>query len=205
MIDPAGWRGKSLDEIAATLRSRAVPIVPQPIANATLTPSLSSSDGKTHDGERSRLTAPSPATLARLPSGFQVRVEEGGFSIRPVENASRESKRDVHTSVGAGGMNDWPDDEGFLKSDVDRAYIESAQRLRGIETAAVQTLLPPLPAPLAVSTGIEPEVVASLALPPPLPPVAAGEKLKGASRTKKIVKKMVKRVKSAFTPKNRGQ
>ncbi|KAG8893688.1 hypothetical protein FRC01_013424, partial [Tulasnella sp. 417] len=46
-IDPAGWRGKSLDEIAAALRRRGTATVPQSTIQATPTPTLSSSDGNT--------------------------------------------------------------------------------------------------------------------------------------------------------------
>ncbi|KAG8899707.1 hypothetical protein FRC01_010402, partial [Tulasnella sp. 417] len=46
-IDPAGWRGKSLDEIAAALRRRGAATVPQSTIQATPTPTLSSSDGNT--------------------------------------------------------------------------------------------------------------------------------------------------------------
>ncbi|KAG8892857.1 hypothetical protein FRC01_013914, partial [Tulasnella sp. 417] len=44
-IDPAGWRGRSLDEIAAALRRRGAATVPQSIPQAIPTPTLSSSDG----------------------------------------------------------------------------------------------------------------------------------------------------------------
>ncbi|KAG8899385.1 hypothetical protein FRC01_010566, partial [Tulasnella sp. 417] len=204
IIDPAGWSGKSLDEIAAALRSRAAPTVPQPITKATSTPSHSPRNKKTPVGERSGLAAPTPATLTKTTSEFQVQVEEGGFSIRPVEKALRQSKVDVHTSVGAGGKNDRVDNDGFLKSDVERAFIKSMQSPRSVETEAVQTMLPPPPPPPLVSTGIIGEVVPSWELSPPLPLAAAEEKIKGASRTKRIVKKMAKRVKSAFKPKNRS-
>ncbi|KAG8926154.1 hypothetical protein FRC01_009285 [Tulasnella sp. 417] len=188
IIDPAGWRGKSLDEIAAALRSRATPIVPQPITKTASTPSRSPGDGKTPVVERSGLTALTPAALARTTSGFQVRVEEGGFSILPVEKALREPKLDVHTSVGAGGKNDRVDNDGFLKSDVERGFIKSMQSPRSIETEAVQTmLLPPPPSPV-VSTGIGGEVVPSSALPPRFPRSLPGRTLrvhlapKGSSR-----------------------
>ncbi|KAG8919767.1 hypothetical protein FRC01_001117 [Tulasnella sp. 417] len=46
-IDPAGWRGKSLDEIAVALRRRGTAVVLQSTAQATPTPALSSSDGNT--------------------------------------------------------------------------------------------------------------------------------------------------------------
>ncbi|KAG8897339.1 hypothetical protein FRC01_011374, partial [Tulasnella sp. 417] len=74
----------------------------------------------------------------------------------------------------------------------------------GMETDVVQTLVPPPPPPPAVSTDIVTGVEPTWALPPPPPPHAA-PKAKGASRTQKFIKKVVKRVKSTLRPKTRSR
>ncbi|KAG8920889.1 hypothetical protein FRC01_000544, partial [Tulasnella sp. 417] len=324
IIDPAGWRGRSLEEIAEALRRRGATTVPQSIPQATPAPTLSSSHGNTssisgslalnHSTPLTELQQDRPweagtpnyspystieprddtpaleaeTVVPTLPhSGEEPTAESfrdevpwqvqstsrlgwGGRIRAKLRHNARSSELNEEwrwaktkgktpvagrsgsappTPVSTDDEEDEVDSQGFSRSEQRKAEAASRAALAmpfygattsrtmqplsddewtslkqftatpaslmelaqpqvplstRSETEVVQTLpSPPSPPPVA-STGIVTEVIPSWAL-PPLPPLDAAPQLKGASRTKRFIKKVVKRVKATFRPKNRSQ
>ncbi|KAG8921580.1 hypothetical protein FRC01_000180, partial [Tulasnella sp. 417] len=251
-IDPAGWRGKSLEEIAEALRRRGAATVPQlpqsgeePIVEsfrddvpwqvqrisrlgwggkirAKLRQNARSSElneewrwaktkGKTPVAGRSGSAPLTPVST----DDEEDEVDSEGFSRseqRKAEAASRAAlAMPFYGATTSRPMQPLSDDEwSSLKqfTATPASLTELAQPQAPLstssETEVVQTLTSPPPPPPAASTGIVTEVIPTWAL-PPLHPLDAAPQIKGASRTKKFIKKVAKRVKATFRPKNRGQ
>ncbi|KAG8929283.1 hypothetical protein FRC01_004587 [Tulasnella sp. 417] len=177
IIDPAGWSGKSLDEIAAALRRRAATTVPQSMERATSTPTLASSVGRT-----SLFSGP-PVLDQPTPPSIELQ------QAQPWETGTPNTS----SCSGSRPPNDTP--AGGAKSVIRMVPDEEGQ----------EALSDPVAGPVSFPTNIKTSVIQDWALLPPPSLDAAPEKIKGASRTKKIIKKSVKRVKSTFKPKNRSQ
>ncbi|KAG8923494.1 hypothetical protein FRC01_012691, partial [Tulasnella sp. 417] len=176
IIDPAGWSGKSLDEIAAALRRRAATTVPQSTERATSPPTLASSVGKT-----SLFSGPPVLDQPTPPTSGELRQDRPGEKRAPnlLFDSGFEPLSDTPVREAQAVVRKLPNEEG-------------EEIVRDLTVAGeVQS-----------STNLEPDEVQSWALPPPSSPDAGPEKIKGASRTKKFIRKMVKRVKGTFKPKS---
>ncbi|KAG8909654.1 hypothetical protein FRC01_006817 [Tulasnella sp. 417] len=178
IIDPAGWSGKSLDEIAAALRRPAATTVSQSTERATSTPTLASSVGKTS-----------------FFSGPPVLDQ-------PTPSTSGELRQDHPLETGAPNSSSSSD----FEPPNDTPALEAETVVRKLpDDGGEEIVRDPVAGPVPLSANIEPHDMQNWGLPPPSSPDAAPEKIKGASRTKKFIKKMVKRVKGTFKPKNRSQ
>ncbi|KAG8923493.1 hypothetical protein FRC01_012690 [Tulasnella sp. 417] len=178
IIDPAGWKGKSLGEIAADLRKRAAATVRQSANQAILTPSFFSS------GRKTPLISGSPAPN------------------QPGPVTSIEGEEDHPRKTGAPN----PSSDSGLESPNCTPTREAEAVVQNLPDGEAEETVPdPVSHPVPLSTDIIADVVQISALPRPPPFEVAPEKIKGASRTKKVIKKVVKRVKATFRPKNRSQ
>ncbi|KAG8914187.1 hypothetical protein FRC01_004182, partial [Tulasnella sp. 417] len=167
--------------------------------------------GKTPVAGRSGSAPPTPAST----DDEEDEVDSEGFSrseLRKAEAASRAAlampfygattSRTMQPLSG----DEWSSLEQFTATPMSLTELVQPQvpSSTSSEKEVVQTLLPPPLPPPAASTGIVTEVIPTWAL-PPLPPLDAAPQIKGASRTKNFIKKVVKRVKATFRPKNRSQ